>query len=140
VGTALGLFSVPIAPVEAMIALSIVLVCAECLRPEDSLTRRAPWLVALSFGLLHGFGFASALSEIGLPEQHLPLALLSFNLGVELGQVLVVLAFVGLTWFAGRAPLLRALPKDVSARVLSYAMGSLAAFWSIERVLAALGP
>src|SRR5204863_3481547 len=72
--TVLGLVSVPSAPVEATIALSIVLVCAECLRPGDSLTRRAPWLVAFSFGLLHGMGFASALAEIGLPEKHIPAA------------------------------------------------------------------
>jgi hydrogenase/urease accessory protein HupE len=82
--TALGALELPGAPVEVMIALSIVLVCAECLSPAGSLTRRAPWLVAFSFGLLHGMGFASALLEIGLPEKHLPSALFSFNLGVEL--------------------------------------------------------
>ena len=83
--TVLGVVTVPAAPVEATIALSIVLVCAECLRPGDSLTRRAPWLVAFAFGLLHGLGFASALMDIGLPEKHVLVALLCFNVGVELG-------------------------------------------------------
>jgi hydrogenase/urease accessory protein HupE len=130
--TALGLLSVPSSPVEATIALSIVLVCAECLRPGDSLTRRAPWLVAFAFGLLHGLGFASALLDIGLPEQHLPAALFCFNLGVELGQLAVI----------GVVLLLRALftrwhlPRAWLQRGLVYAMGSIAAFWSIDRVLA----
>src|SRR4029434_4179573 len=89
----LGIVRVPSAPVEAVIALSIVFVAAEIVRSrrgQYGLTERAPWLVAGTFGLLHGFGFAGALSEVGLPANDIPLALLYFNLGVEVGQ----LAFV----------------------------------------------
>jgi hydrogenase/urease accessory protein HupE len=133
--TALGLLSVPVAPVEATIALSIVLVCAECLRPAESFTRRAPWLVAFAFGLLHGLGFASALLEIGLPEQHLPAALFCFNVGVELGQLTVIGAFLALRALAVRLKLQRAW----LTRGLVYAMGSVAAFWSLDRVVAVFG-
>lgn len=129
--TALGAIELPIAPVEVMIALSIVLVCVECLRPEASLTRRAPWLVAFAFGLLHGMGFASALLEIGLPERHLPSALFSFNLGVELGQ----LAVIGASLATGA--LLRRMQwrRSWQPRGLAYAIGGLAAFWVIDRVV-----
>jgi hydrogenase/urease accessory protein HupE len=130
--TALGALEVPSAPVEAMIALSIVLVCAECLNPADSLTRRAPWIVAFAFGLLHGLGFASALLEIGLPERHLPSALFSFNVGVELGQLVVIGAVTALRSLAERLNLQR--PWMATAFV--YAMGSIAAFWSLDRILA----
>jgi hydrogenase/urease accessory protein HupE len=130
--TALGLLRIPVAPIEATIALSIVFVCAECLRPGDSLTRRAPWLVAFSFGLLHGLGFASALLEIGLPEGHLPAALFCFNLGVELGQLTVIgLALLVRALFA-HAQLQRAWQR----RALVYAMGGVAAFWCLDRVVA----
>lgn len=131
--TALGVLSVPVAPVEATIALSIVLVCGECLRPAESLTRRAPWLVAFAFGLLHGLGFASALLEIGLPEQHLPTALSCFNLGVELGQLSVIGLVLTLRGLFARAGLLRAWQQ----RAIVYTMGGIAAFWSLDRVLAA---
>src|SRR5262249_642459 len=94
--TVLGLVHVPSPPVEASIALSIVLVCAECVRPGDSLARRAPWAVAFAFGLLHGLGFASALLDLGVPEQHVPASLLCFNVGVELGQLAVIAAVLGL--------------------------------------------
>jgi hydrogenase/urease accessory protein HupE len=130
--TALGLFRVPRAPVEATIALSIVLVCAECLRPAASLTRRAPWLVAFAFGLLHGLGFASALLEIGLPEQHVPAALFCFNVGVELGQLAVIGLVLTLRSLVARLHLQRAWVL----RGLVYAMGSTAAFWSLDRILA----
>jgi hypothetical protein len=126
---------VPPAPVEASIALSIVLVCTECLRPGDSLTRRAPWLVAFGFGLLHGLGFASALLEIGVPERHIPTALLCFNLGVELGQ----LAVIGLV-LALRALVTRAkLERPWMLRSAVYAMGGTAAYWSFDRICAAFG-
>lgn len=133
--TALGTVSVPAPPVEAAIALSIVFVCTECLRPAHSLTRRAPWLVAFAFGLLHGLGFASALLAIGLPEQHIPTSLLCFNLGVEVGQLAVVAAVVFLKglwprWKLGSGRL---------ARALVYAMGGLAAFWCIERLPTVFG-
>jgi hydrogenase/urease accessory protein HupE len=131
----LGLTNLPIAPVEASIALSIVLVCAEVLQSGDSLTRRWPWLVAFSFGLLHGFGFASALREVGLPGARLPSALLGFNLGVELGQLAVVLAAV-----EGAALLAHfKLVRPWMPRTAAYLMGSLAAYWSIDRVLAVVG-
>ena len=133
--TALGLLSVPSAPVEATIALSIVLVCAECLRPADSLTRRAPWLVAFAFGLLHGLGFASALLEIGLPEKHVPAALLCFNLGVELGQLAVIAVVIALRTIATRLKWDRAW----LARALIYALGGIAAFWSLDRIRAVFG-
>ena len=86
----LGWVTLPSAPVEAMIAISIVLVAAEVVRMERgqlSLAIVSPWMVAFAFGLLHGFGFAGALVELGLPQGDIPLALLAFNIGVELGQL-----------------------------------------------------
>jgi hydrogenase/urease accessory protein HupE len=133
--TVVGLVSVPSAPVEATIALSIVLVCVECLRPDDSLARRAPWLVAFAFGLLHGLGFASALLDIGLPDKHIPAALVCFNLGVELGQLAVIGAV-----FAVRALALRLrLGRPPLTRGVIYAMGATAAFWSLDRLAAVFG-
>ncbi len=128
----LGWVKVPAAPVEAVIALSILFVAVEIVhwkQGRPGITRRAPWLVAFTFGLLHGFGFAGALSEIGLPEHAIPLALLFFNLGVEAGQLLFIAA-VGLAWsvlgmfnwprWAWRVPV--------------YGIGAMAAFWTIERI------
>ncbi|HTV23499.1 MAG TPA: HupE/UreJ family protein [Polyangiaceae bacterium] len=132
--TALGAIELASAPVEVMIALSIVLVCVECLRPAESLTRRAPWLVAFTFGLLHGMGFASALLEVGLPEQHLPSALFSFNLGVELGQLAVIAAALALGALLRRARWRRAWQRGA----LVYALGGVAAFWVIDRVVVML--
>jgi hypothetical protein len=117
--------------VEASIALSIVLVCAESLRPVSTLTRRAPWLVAFAFGLLHGFGFAGALAETGLPPHQTPLALLFFNVGVELGQMVVVTS-VGLVALALLRWQRRALWLE---RAVLYALGSAASFWSIARIV-----
>jgi hydrogenase/urease accessory protein HupE len=130
--TALGALELPAAPVEVMIAASIVLVCVECLRPADSLTHRAPWLVAFAFGLLHGLGFASALLQIGLPEKHLPSALFSFNLGVELGQ----LAVIGVALALGSLALRLELQRARLNRALVYAMGSVAAYWVLDRLVA----
>jgi hydrogenase/urease accessory protein HupE len=130
--TALGWLVLPSASVETTIALSIVLACAECLRPSDSLARRAPWLVTLAFGLLHGMGFASALLETGLPEKHVASALLFFNIGVELGQLMAVAVFVAVGWLVTR---LKNWPAWVT-RGFVYAMGSTAAYWSLERSLA----
>lgn len=134
----LGVVHLPGPPVEAAIAFSIVLVASEIVRlrrGERSLTARWPWAIAFCFGLLHGFGFASALSEVGLPQDDIPLALLAFNVGVELGQ----LAFIGtvLAVVAGMRRLRVAdrLREGVS-RVAPYAIGSLAAFWLVERVAA----
>ncbi len=137
--TVLGLVHVSSAPVEASIALSIVLVCAECLRRRDSLARRAPWAVAFAFGLLHGLGFASALLDIGVPEQHVPAALASFNVGVELGQLGIIAAVAVARGLASRVPLGRLsrgrLGHDGARRALVYAMGSVAAFWSLDRIV-----
>jgi hydrogenase/urease accessory protein HupE len=126
----LGLVSPPRAAVEAVIALSILLVAVECMKPGPSLTRRAPWAVAFGFGLLHGFGFAGALEEIGLPPGQVPLALVSFNVGVELGQLAVIaVAFLVVKLAGTRAPSLRKLETP-----LVYVMGTAAAFWTIERL------
>lgn len=131
--SALGFWAVPVAPVEALIALSIVLLCVECLKVERTLTRRAPWLAAFCFGLLHGFGFASALSDVGLPQAHLSLALFCFNVGVELGQLMVIVVCVLL----GRA-VLRLRIERWARPALIYAMGGVAAAWSLERAWAIL--
>jgi hypothetical protein len=103
---------------------------------DGTLLRRSPWAMALSFGLLHGFGFAGALAETGLPAGDIPFALLSFNVGIELGQ----LAFVGIVLAAG-ALLTRWLPSAAprSLRPAVYAMGVLSAFWCFERVAVWLG-
>ncbi len=115
-----------------MIALSILLLAVECAKPRDSLARRLPWVVAFSFGLLHGFGFAGALREVGLPPAEAPLALLFFNVGVELGQLAVIAVAGAIVSMIGRRPNLRSRVEAVAV----YSMGTLAAFWSIERVLA----
>jgi hydrogenase/urease accessory protein HupE len=128
--TVLGLVHIPSPPVEASIALSIVLVCAECLRPAGSLIRRAPWAVAFAFGLLHGLGFASALLELGVPEQHVPTALLCFNVGVELGQLSIIAVVIALRELVTRLRLARAWMRPG----LIYVMGCTAAFWSLDRI------
>ncbi len=132
----LGWVKVPVAPVEAVIALSIVFVAVEIVRSQRGqrgLTERAPWLVAGLFGLLHGFGFAGALAEIGLPENDIPLALLFFNLGVEAGQ----LAFVGvvLALIAATRRIRLSLP-EWTRLATPYAIGAVAMFWVIERLSA----
>ena len=135
---ALGVVHVPGPPVEAAIAFSIVLVAAEILRMragQPSLTANRPWLIAFCFGLLHGFGFAGALSEIGLPSAELPLALFGFNIGVELGQLAFIAAVLALVALARKVRVLDAV-TELSARWAPYAIGSLAAFWFVERVAA----
>lgn len=134
----LGIVQVPGPPVEAAIALSIVLVAAEILRlraGQPSLTASRPWLIAFCFGLLHGFGFAGALAEIGLPHAELPLALFAFNVGVELGQLMFIAALLALVALARRVRALGAM-ADQGIRWAPYAIGSLAAFWFVERVAA----
>ena len=132
----LGLVNVPTPPVEAAIALSIAFVALEIVRAregEAGIAVRAPWVVAFTFGLLHGFGFAGALSEVGLPAGHIPAALLFFNVGVEIGQLLfvaVVLSLAALFRLA-RNP----LPRWATVAP-AYLIGSLAMFWVIERVAA----
>jgi hydrogenase/urease accessory protein HupE len=127
--TVLGWVRLPSAAVETTIALSIVLACAECLRPADSLAHRAPWLVTFAFGLLHGMGFASALLETGLPAEHVPSALLFFNVGVELGQLAAIAVFLSAGWLVAR---LEKRPAW-STRAFVYVLGVTAAYWSLER-------
>lgn len=134
--SALDLLTLRPAPVEAVIALSIMLVAAEALHDKPTLSRRWPALVALLFGLVHGLGFAGALKEIGLPENHLTVALLTFNLGVEFGQLMVVALAAGLAW-ALRRRLPAGHPAPLRARVaMLYGIGALAAFWTLERTAA----
>ena len=129
----LQVIHVPVPPVEAVIALSIVFVASEIIRVQQghgSLAYRKPWIVAFCFGLLHGLGFAAALAEIGLPAAAIPLALVSFNVGVEAGQLLFVLAFVLLGRLMAQ---LRFNPPVGWKRVPPYFIGSLASFWVIQR-------
>jgi hypothetical protein len=134
----LGHVRVSQAPVEAVIALSIVFLARELVllrQGKPGLTSRMPWLVAFIFGLLHGLGFAGALREIGLPHGDIPLALLAFNLGVEAGQ----LAFVGVVLMLlaiGRRVCSGKLPNWLEY-VPAYAIGTVAAFWTLERILGA---
>ena len=128
----LGWVYVPQKPVEAVIALSILFVAMEIVHWRNGrpgITRRWPWVVAFVFGLLHGFGFANALANIGLPEHAIPLSLLFFNVGVELGQLAFIAAAL-LTWAALR----RFSWPEWAWRVPVYAIGSLAAFWTIDRI------
>ena len=124
----------PPKPVEAAIALSIAFVALEIVRARDGepgIAARAPWLVAFAFGLLHGFGFAGALSEIGLPAGHIPVALLFFNVGVEIGQLLFVAVVLSL---AALVRLVRRPLPHWAGLVPPYLIGSLAMFWVIQRV------
>jgi hydrogenase/urease accessory protein HupE len=156
--SAMGWLTLRPPPVEATIALSIVLVAAEACPPvaslwppggalsplgrpggtaalhqRQTLARRWPALVAFLFGLVHGLGFAGALKEIGLPDQHLPAALLTFNLGVEIGQLMTVAAAFGASHLVGR--LRGRFPQLARLRTaLLYLIGSVAAYWSWLRV------
>ena len=130
----LGLVEVPSRPVEAAIALSIVFLAVEILRARRGrigLTHRFPWLIAFAFGLLHGLGFAGALAEIGLPAGEIPPALLFFNLGVEIGQLMFIAAVWSVRWAARRLEV--AWPAWVEP-LPAYAIGTVASFWLIERV------
>jgi hydrogenase/urease accessory protein HupE len=129
--SAFGWITLRSPPVEASIALSILLVASEALRERDTLARRLPALVSFLFGLVHGLGFAGALKDIGLPQRHLPLALLCFNLGVEIGQ----LAMVSVAFAVVHAPFARAR-LGVARRPALYVIGVLAAYWSWQRVAA----
>jgi hydrogenase/urease accessory protein HupE len=136
---ALNLVHVPQAPVEAVIALSIVFVAAEILHAREGregITLRAPWVVAFAFGLVHGFGFAGALREIGLPQGQIPVALAFFNVGVEVGQLLFIATVI-----AGIAGIRRYgrgqwSPPRWSGLLMPYTIGSVAMFWVIQRVVA----
>jgi hypothetical protein len=127
---------VPSAPVEALISLSIVFVAVEIVRlwqGREGLSARAPWVVAFTFGLLHGLGFAGALSEVGLPAGHIPVALLFFNLGVEIGQLLFIAVMLCLFTLIRRVRISWPRWANLAA---PYAIGSIAMFWVIERVAA----
>jgi hydrogenase/urease accessory protein HupE len=134
VAATLGFVHVPGPPVEAIIALSIVFVAAEIVherRGRAGLSTRWPWIVAFTFGLLHGLGFAGALSEVGLPQKAIPVALLLFNVGVEVGQLLFVAMVAVVAGIAMRVP--ARLPRW-AVLVPPYAIGAVAMFWVIERV------
>jgi len=136
VDATLGWLALPGAPVEAVIALSIAFLAREIAmswRGHAGLTERLPWLVAFVFGLLHGLGFAGALAEIGLPQNAIPVALLCFNVGVEMGQLLFVAVMLAMAWSA-RAWLARW--QTTLRWVPPYAIGGVASFWMIERVAA----
>lgn len=120
--------------VEAIIALSIVFLARELIVVKpDSLTRQKPWLVALLFGFVHGFGFAGALSEIGLPDGQIPLALFSFNLGVELGQLLVVFIAVAIL-FAIRQISLFKRRSSLTQITFAYPIGIISMIWLLQRL------
>ena len=136
VGTTLGWLSLPSRPVESVIALSIVFLAVEIVKakPGDPrLSERFPWIVAFLFGLLHGFGFAGALAEIGLPEDDVPLALLTFNLGVEIGQLVIVAVALavlyGLRHYRDRW-------LNPAKTATAYGIGIIATYWFIERTFA----
>jgi hydrogenase/urease accessory protein HupE len=154
---ALGVVQVPVPAVEAVIALSIVFLAVEIARNRrNSLAWRYPVLVASTFGLLHGFGFASVLSDIGLPQTEIPVALLFFNVGVEIGQIIFIVACVILFWFMIKLGILKqgknseeadAMPQNalnkgfvpadwIPASVLTvtvYAVGTISSYWMITR-------
>ncbi|ALT79612.1 hypothetical protein AT984_03750 [Paucibacter sp. KCTC 42545] len=132
--SALGLLVLRSPPVEATIALSIVLVAGEALHRRETMARRWPALVAFLFGLVHGLGFAGALKEIGLPEQHLSVALLTFNVGVEIGQLMTVAAAWALWRLATRWP-----QASKARQPLLYLIGTLAAYWSWLRIATIFG-
>ncbi len=134
-GAALGFLSMPQRPVEALIALSIVFLAVEIVRKPGtapSLTLRFPWVIALLFGLLHGFGFAGALGAIGLPEGDIVPALLAFNVGVEGGQLCVIIAVL-----AGLAALRKMAQPALlpGIRFAAYAIGITSAYWLVDRII-----
>ena len=134
----LGVIHVPGPPVEAMIALSIVFVASEIIhqqRGTEGLAARKPWLVAFTFGLLHGLGFAGALAQVGLPENSIPLALLFFNVGVEIGQLLFIGAVLAFGALVRRIAADR-LNARQAAMLLAYGIGGTASYWVIERIAA----
>jgi hydrogenase/urease accessory protein HupE len=136
--SALDVVRLPGPPVEAAIALSILFLAREIARPSDGVAARYPVLVSSSFGLLHGFGFAAALREAGLPQGEIATGLLCFNLGVEIGQVVFIAGVVGLflagRWAARALHLRLALPQGRLTELAGYGLGVPAAFWFIQRL------
>ena len=136
VGTTLGWLSLPSQPVEAVIALSIIFLAIEVVKakPDDRrLSERFPWIVAFLFGLLHGFGFAGALAEIGLPEGDVPLALLTFNLGVEIGQLAIVAVALAALYVIRK---LRSNWLHPTKTATAYGIGIISTYWFVERMIA----
>ncbi len=130
----LGIFPVPNAPIEVLIALSIVFLAREIImgqRGIRTLAHSKPWIIAFVFGLIHGFGFAGALGELGLSDKDIPLALLFFNLGVEAGQVTFICALIMLNFFITKylSPMLYSLQRG-----LAYGLGGIAAYWFLQRI------
>ncbi|MCM3872016.1 MAG: HupE/UreJ family protein [Pyrinomonadaceae bacterium] len=134
----LGWVHVPQRPVEACIALSILFVASEIVRArrgQSGLTERWPWAISFTFGLLHGFGFAGALSEVGLPQKAIPVALLFFNAGVEVGQLIFIGSMLAIAILGRNAARKMTLPHPAWAgRIPPYAIGGIAAFWFIQRI------
>jgi hydrogenase/urease accessory protein HupE len=131
----LGVVHVPSAPTEAIIALSILFLAAEIVHQRNGvigITERYPWVIAFIFGLFHGLGFAGALSEIGVPQHEVPLALFMFNVGVETGQLLFIAVVLSLIALLKRLPI--TAPQG-AWRLLPYSIGGVAAFWTIDRVM-----
>ena len=135
IGTTLGVIGLAQAPVEALIALSIVFLAVEVVKQHPAaprLSERIPWVVAFGFGLIHGFGFAGALREIGLPEGDVPTALLTFNLGVEAGQLIIIAVTLGVVAAVRRFAPRAQRPVRLAA---SYAIGITASFWFLQRLV-----
>ncbi len=139
-GATLGFVHMPGPPIEAVIALSIVFVASEIIhgrRGKPGLTEQHTWVVAFIFGLLHGFGFAAALTEVGLPQNSIPIALLFFNVGVEIGQLLFIASVFVIIALARQIARRINVPRPIWAwAVTPYAIGSLAVFWVIQRIAA----
>lgn len=137
-----GILTVPGPPVESVIALSIVFLALEIIRQKQddpSLTQKYPWIVAFSFGLLHGLGFAGALSDIGLPDGDIPMALLAFNVGVELGQLTFVLGvlgvFIAILFASPKIAETLRRPRGVALTTMGYAIGVVSIYWLMERLI-----
>jgi hydrogenase/urease accessory protein HupE len=135
---ALGYVHLPSAVIESLVAMSILFLAVELVRArrgEQSLTVRLPWLIAFTFGLLHGLAFAGALAEVGLPPHEIPLALFLFNVGVETGQILFIMAAAAVVWTVRQ--LSAGAPRwwrEWRGELAPYAIGTFAAFWFIERL------
>ena len=139
-GATLGWVHMPGPPIEAIIALSIAFVAAEILHSRQGrpgLAERYPWIVAFTFGLLHGFGFAGALAQVGLPQTEIPVALLFFNVGVEVGQLLFIAGVFATFWLMRRSTRrINVAPITWVSAVPAYGLGSLAMFWVLQRTIA----
>ncbi|MEC6814446.1 HupE/UreJ family protein [Photobacterium toruni] len=133
--SALNLIHIPEPPVEAGIALSILFLCYELTRPNNkdqpTLSRRFPWLISFSFGLLHGLGFASALKAAGLQQASIPLALACFNVGVEIGQLIFLSLLLTILKICSKIAFFQ---KSIFRQLPLYIMGIMASFWFIQRV------